>query len=88
MIPAMTQAMTAAPPTACAANSAPNSQPEPMIDVSDAQVAPISPSSRLRPTSAGFVTATPAVSVLPCAIPFPIMPRRACQPRCEILAAS
>ena len=59
MTPAMTQSRTAAPPTACAANSAPNSQPEPMIDVSDAQVAPISPSSRLRPTSAGVVTRDP-----------------------------
>src|SRR5213082_1001242 len=64
--PAMSQARTAAPPTACAANSAPNSQPEPMIDVSDAQVAPISPSSRLKPTSVGFVTATPAVSAAMC----------------------
>ena len=63
MTPAMTQARTAAPPTACAANSAPNSHPEPMIEVSDAQVAPISPSSRLRPTSVGWVTATPVVSV-------------------------
>ena len=59
MTPAMAQARTAAPPTACAANSAPNSHPEPMIEVSDAQVAPISPSSRLRPTSVGWVTVTP-----------------------------
>ena len=59
MTPAMAQARTEAPPTACAANSAPNSQPEPMIEVSDAQVAPISPSSRLRPTSVGRVTVTP-----------------------------
>ena len=43
MTPTMTQARTEAPPTACEAYSAPNSQPEPMIDVSDAQVAPISP---------------------------------------------
>src|SRR5690242_10869307 len=64
--PAMSQARMAAPPTACAAKSAPNSQPEPMIDVSDAQVAPISPSSRLRPTSVGVVTATPAVSAAMC----------------------
>src|ERR1700730_15745996 len=70
MIPAMTQASTAAPPTACAAKSAPNSEPEPMIDVSDAQVAPISPSSRLKPTSAGFVTATPAVSAAAMCHPF------------------
>src|SRR5450755_1931626 len=53
--PAMTQSRTAAPPTSSAAVSGANSQPEPMIDVSDAQVAPISPISRLRPTSAGLV---------------------------------
>src|SRR6266516_1152751 len=64
--PAMAQAKTAAPPTACAAKSAPNSQPEPMIDVSDAQVAPISPSSRLKPTSVGAATATPEASVAMC----------------------
>ena len=34
-------------------DSAPNSQPEPMIEVSDAQVAPIRPISRFRPTSVG-----------------------------------
>src|SRR5215469_6139256 len=56
MTPAMTQARMDAPPTAIAANSGANSQPEPMMDVSDAQVAPISPSSRLRPTSAGLVS--------------------------------
>src|SRR5580704_13185472 len=61
--PAMAQARTEAPPIACEAYSAPNSQPEPMIDVSDAQVAPIRPNSRLRPTSVGWVTATPVVSV-------------------------
>jgi len=38
-----------------------NSQPEPMMDVSDAQAAPTSPSSRLRPTSAGWVTAAGAL---------------------------
>src|SRR5436190_24061510 len=53
--PAMAQAKTAAPPTACAAKSEPNSQPEPMIEVSDAQVAPTNPISRLRPTSVGRV---------------------------------
>jgi hypothetical protein len=74
--PAMSQAMTAAPPTACAANSAPNSQPEPIIDVSDAQVAPTSPSSRLRPTSVGRVTTTPDVSVA-MSDPFPVVPRGA-----------
>ena len=47
------------------ANSAPNSQPEPMIEVSDAQVAPISPISRLRPTSVGLVVvATDSVAML------------------------
>ena len=81
MTPAMTQARTAAPPTACAANSAPNSQPEPMIDVSDAQVAPISPSSRLKPTSVGVVTATPAVSAAMCHPLFRSCPLRASHPR-------
>ena len=42
-IPAMTQQIMAADPTACAAKYEPNSQPEPMIEVSDAQVAPIKP---------------------------------------------
>jgi len=41
----MIQATIDAPPTAIAANSGVNSQPDPMIEVSDAQVAPISPSS-------------------------------------------
>ena len=53
MTPAITQPSRAAVPAACAAKSAPNSQPEPMIEVSDAQVAPIKPISRLRPTSVG-----------------------------------
>src|SRR4249919_258640 len=62
--PAMAQARTAAPPTACAAKSAPNSQPEPIIDVSDAQVAPTRPSSRLKPTSVGTsVTATDSLAM-------------------------
>ena len=65
--------------------SAPNSQPEPMIDVSDAQVAPISPSSRLRPTSVGVVTATPAVSAAMCH-PFSDRARWASHPRREIPA--
>ena len=40
-------------------------QPEPMIEVSDDQVAPISPISRLRPTSAGLeVTATDSVAMV------------------------
>src|SRR5215831_13855272 len=55
-IPAMIQARMAPPPTATAAASGASSQPEPMIDVSDAQVAPTRPISRLRPTSAGLVS--------------------------------
>ena len=53
-------------PRPATANSAPNSQPEPMIEVSDAQVAPISPISRLRPTSVGavVVVATDSVAML------------------------
>ena len=62
--PAMTHPSRAAVPAACAANSAPNSQPEPMIEVSDAQVAPIRPISRLRPTSVGVASVAPAASVL------------------------
>src|SRR5216683_8076634 len=63
--PPMTQPSRAAVPAACAANSEPNSQPEPMIEVSDAQVAPIRPISRLRPTSAGVVTvATDSVAMI------------------------
>src|SRR5215472_7900064 len=54
--PAMTQSRMAAPPINTAAVSGANSQPEPMMEVSDAQAAPISPISRLRPTSAGLVT--------------------------------
>jgi hypothetical protein len=50
----MTQSMTAAPPIACDAANEPTSQPEPISDVSDDQVAPISPISRFSPTSAGF----------------------------------
>src|ERR1700684_2649751 len=41
----------------------PNSQPEPMIDVTDAQQAPISHISRFRPISLGLVVATTAGSV-------------------------
>ena len=44
--------------------SAANSQPEPMIEDSDAQVAPTSPNSRLRPMSVGLVAATDGVSVV------------------------
>src|SRR6184192_1933347 len=52
-IPATIQSMTAPPPISSTAVSGANSQPEPMIEVSDAQVAPIRPSSRFRPTSVG-----------------------------------
>jgi hypothetical protein len=56
MIPAMAQARRAPVPVAYAAFHEPNSQPDPMIEVTDAQVAPISPISRFRPTSAGRVS--------------------------------
>ena len=58
MTAATIQASQAPPPISSTAVSGANSQPEPMIDVSDAQVAPIRPNSRLRPTSAGLVTST------------------------------
>ena len=64
MTPAISHPRTAIAPASAAAPSAPNSQPEPMIEVSDAQVAPISPISRLRPTSAGLVSvATDSVAI-------------------------
>src|SRR6516162_2058179 len=82
MAPAMIQARMDPPPTSSAANRGANSQPEPMIDVSDAQVAPISPSSRLRPTSVGVVTVvTPGVSVAMIDALFSIVPRGACPSR-------
>src|SRR6185437_10498127 len=58
MTAATIQASQAPPPISSTAVSGANSQPEPMIDVSDAQVAPIRPNSRLRPTSAGLVIST------------------------------
>src|SRR5580693_9585914 len=61
--PPITQPSKAEVPAAVAAPKAPNSHPEPMIEVSEAQVAPTSPISRLRPTSAGLVSATAPVSV-------------------------
>jgi hypothetical protein len=42
-----------------------------MIEVSDAQVAPISPISRRRPTSVGLVAVAPAVVVLVAMIELP-----------------
>ncbi len=53
----MTQPKIAAVPAADAAYQEPNSQPEPTTVVSEEQTAPISPISRLRPTSAGLVVA-------------------------------
>ena len=61
--PPMTQPSRAIGPATCEAYSAPNSQPEPMMEVSDAQVAPISPISRLRPTSDGAVVGAATDSV-------------------------
>jgi hypothetical protein len=49
-----------------------------MIEVSDAQVAPMKPISRFRPTSVGVAAVAPTDSVLlAMLIPFPIVPRRA-----------
>src|SRR5215467_60516 len=56
MIAATIQASQAPPPISSTAVSGANSQPEPMIEVSDAQVAPTRPSSRLRPTSVGRIS--------------------------------
>ncbi len=52
----ISQAMTEAPPMSWAAAKEPSSHPEPMIEVSEAQVAPISPISRLSPTSPGLMS--------------------------------
>src|SRR6478672_2387703 len=52
--PAMTQARMADVPAEYAPFHEPNSQPEPMIEVTDAHVAPMNPISRLRPTSVGL----------------------------------
>src|SRR5215467_9059745 len=52
-MPARIQAMIAPVPVEYAAFHDANSQPEPMIEVSADQVAPINPISRLRPTSDG-----------------------------------
>src|ERR1700689_3135905 len=75
----MTQAMIAAGPAACAAYSAPKSQPEPMMELSDAQTAPMNPISRLRPTSVGDVTLAEPVSVamIDSSFRFSIVPLRA-----------
>jgi hypothetical protein len=48
--------MTAGPAKTTAPIAVSN-HPEPIIEVSDAQVAPISPISRRRPTSSGLVAA-------------------------------
>src|SRR5260221_13227869 len=60
--PAATHAQIGAGPGYGAAKYEPNSQPEPMIEVSDAHMAPINPISRFRPTSTGLVD-TAEVSV-------------------------
>ena len=59
--PAMIQARMADVPAEYAPFHEPNSQPEPMIEVTDAQVAPMNPISRLRPTSAGLVLVATAM---------------------------
>ena len=52
----MIQAEHRARPAAWVAYKEANSHPEPMIELSDAQIAPTSPISRFSPTSAGRVT--------------------------------
>src|SRR5215468_1418850 len=54
-IPPSTQARMAEVPVEYAPFHEPKSQPEPMIEVADAHMAPMNPISRLRPTSAGLV---------------------------------
>jgi len=67
---------------ACAAYSAPNSQPEPMIELSDAQTAPMKPISRFSPTSVGLVTVAPAepvsVAMIDSSFLVSTVPRGAC----------
>jgi hypothetical protein len=53
-----------AAPAIIAAPMLANSQPEPMIDVSEAQMAPISPTSRRKPTSAGLAVDTVSVAMI------------------------
>src|SRR5262249_27655871 len=75
--PAMTQSRTAAPPTRVAAPSGAKSQPEPMMDVSDAHAAPISPNSRFRPVWAGVVwTAVLSVAMIDSSFRFSIVPEK------------
>ena len=59
--PPMTQARMAAVPAEYAPFHEPNSQPEPMIEVADAHVAPMNPISRLSPTSVGVVLVATAM---------------------------
>src|ERR1700729_4034702 len=61
--PPMTQPSRAIGPAACEAYSAPNSQPDPMMEFSDAQAIFVSPISRLRPTSDGTVVGAATDSV-------------------------
>src|SRR5215510_6711052 len=59
--PPMTQARMADVPVEYAPFHEPNSQPEPMIEVTDAHVAPMNPISRRRPTSVGLVLVATAM---------------------------
>jgi hypothetical protein len=63
-----------------------NSHPEPMIELSDDQIAPINPTSRLRPMSVGLVAVSPEVSVAMWVSFFPIVPRGASHSPGEIPA--
>ncbi|SFF28586.1 hypothetical protein SAMN02787118_105131 [Streptomyces mirabilis] len=61
--PPIPQEMIAAGPAAARAPWAPNSQPEPMIDPSEAQISPMNPTSHLRPGGPACVAG--AASVVP-----------------------
>src|SRR5580700_6974647 len=64
MAPPMHQARRAPVPVEYEAFHAPNSQPDPMIEVTDAQVAPTRPISRRRPMSPGrLVVGTASVAM-------------------------
>src|ERR1700722_4527653 len=70
----------AAGPARTAAPIPANSQPEPMIEVSDAHVAPMSPISRLRPMSPGLEAVAPTGPVSVAMIEFPSRSRGAGHP--------
>ena len=67
-----------------AAYSEPNSHPEPMMELSDAQTAPMNPTSRFRPTSDGLETTAPvepvSVAMIDSSFLSILCPSGACRP--------